>query len=91
MVWDQVLVTPEVLEWQYRGSGISDDPFVVEYIQNDQRNSMAWADWKKCSLTVLVAVVSHAISQAHLYIGDINVVQCALNNDYELTYNHTQR
>ncbi|KAH7022264.1 major facilitator superfamily domain-containing protein [Ilyonectria destructans] len=72
MVWDQALVTPEVLEWQYRGSGTSDDPFVVEYIENDQRNPMAWADWKKWSLTVLVAVATLAVSfSSSAYSGGI--------------------
>ena len=58
LVIDQTHVTPEVLNWPYRGSGTEDDPFVVEYIENDRRNPMLFPMWKKWMITILVAVVS---------------------------------
>ena len=58
LVFDQTHVTSEVLNWPYRGSGTEDDPFVVEYIENDRRNPMLFPMWKKWMITILVAVVS---------------------------------
>jgi hypothetical protein len=58
LVLDQTLVTPEVLNYPYRGSGTENDPYVVEYIPNDQRNPMLFSVWKKWMITVLVAFVS---------------------------------
>lgn len=58
LVFDQTHVTKEVLEWNYRGSGTENDPYVVEYIDNDRRNPMLWTDTKKWMITVLVAWVS---------------------------------
>jgi hypothetical protein len=58
LVYDQTHVTPEVLNWQYKGSGTEEDPYVVEYIENDRRNPMLFPDWKKWTITILVAIVS---------------------------------
>ena len=58
MVFDQTHVTPEVLNWIYKGRGTEEDPYVVEYIDNDRRNPMLFPQWKKWMITVLVAVVS---------------------------------
>lgn len=60
LVYDQTHVTPEVLNWPYKGSGTEIDPYVVEYIENDRRNPMLWPQWKKWSITILVAIVSQA-------------------------------
>lgn len=58
LVYDQTHVTPEVLNWQYKGLGTQEDPYVVEYIENDRRNPMHFPDWKKWTITILVAFVS---------------------------------
>ena len=58
LVFNQTHVTKEVLEWNYKGSGTEEDPYVVEYIANDRRNPMNWTDTKKWSITALVAIVS---------------------------------
>jgi hypothetical protein len=60
LVWDQTHVTPEVLNWPYKGAGTEEDPFVVEYIENDRRNPMLFPQWKKWMITILVAIVSSA-------------------------------
>ncbi len=57
LVFDQTHVTPEVLNWPYNGSGTQEDPFVVEYIENDRRNPMSFPRWKKWMITLLVAFV----------------------------------
>jgi hypothetical protein len=58
LVIDQTHVTPEVLNWLYKGRGTEDDPYVVEYIENDKRNPMLFPMWKKWTITMLVAIVS---------------------------------
>lgn len=58
LVIDQAHVTPEVLDWQYKGSGTEEDPYLVVYIENDRRNPMLWSAGKKWVITMLVAVVS---------------------------------
>jgi hypothetical protein len=58
LVWDQTHVTPEVIHWPYKGSGTEEDPYVVEYIENDRRNPMLFPNWKKWLITLLVAFVS---------------------------------
>ena len=62
LVFDQTHVTPEVLNWPYKGSGTEKDPFVVEYIENDRRNPMCFPLWKKWMITLLVAFVSYELS-----------------------------
>lgn len=58
LVFDQTHVTPEVVNWPYKGKGTEEDPYVVEYIENDRRNPMLWSQWKKWTITILVAFVS---------------------------------
>ena len=59
LVFDQTHVTPEVLNYPYKGSGTEEDPYVVEYIPNDRRNPMLFPTWKKWTITLLVAFVNH--------------------------------
>jgi hypothetical protein len=58
LVFDQTHVTPEVINWPYKGSGTKADPFVVVYIDGDRRNPMLFPKWKKWVITLLVAFVS---------------------------------
>ena len=58
LVIDQTHVTPEVINWPYKGSGTEADPYVLVYIENDRRNPMLFPLWKKWMITLLVAFVS---------------------------------
>jgi len=58
LVIDQTHVTPEVLNYLYKGSGTEEDPYVVEYIPNDRRDPMLFPRWRKWAITLLVAFVS---------------------------------
>jgi len=62
LVFDQAHVTSEVLEWKYKGSGTEEDPYVVEYIENDPRNPMLFSQTKKWLITMLVAVATLAVA-----------------------------
>jgi hypothetical protein len=43
------LITPEVLKWNYDGSGTEDDPYVVNWIDNDPRNPMLFSKYVECA------------------------------------------
>lgn len=62
IVSEQGLVTPEITKWQYEGSGTEEDPYVVNWIDNDPRNPMLFSEWKKWSLTMLVAIATLAVA-----------------------------
>lgn len=55
-------ITSEVREWEYDGSGTAEDPYVVEWIENDPRNPMLYAESKKWGLTFVVALVTLAVA-----------------------------
>ncbi|KAH8727552.1 major facilitator superfamily domain-containing protein [Phaeosphaeriaceae sp. PMI808] len=55
MITDQGAVTKEIENWDYEGEGTDDDPFVVEWIENDPRNPMTWAKTKKWIIALTVA------------------------------------
>lgn len=61
-VRDQGLVTPEVLKWNYEGSGTEEDPYVVVWIDNDPRNPMRWSALKRWLITALVAIATLAVA-----------------------------
>ncbi|KAI1809971.1 major facilitator superfamily transporter [Poronia punctata] len=73
--FDHACITPAVLAWPYKGSGTSDDPFVVDFLPDDERNPFLFPKWFKWSITVFkaiavlaVAFVSTAYTSA---VGDI--------------------
>lgn len=47
LILEQGVVTDEIANWKYDGSGTEDDPYVVEWIENDPRNPMRWSKTKK--------------------------------------------
>lgn len=57
IVFDQTLITPEVLEYSYTGSGTSSDPYLVEYLPNDDRNPLLFREWVKWAITSIIAMV----------------------------------
>lgn len=61
-VWDQGVVTPEIINWQYDGSGTEDDPYVVNWIDDDPRNPMRYSQGKKWFLVFLVAFATLAVA-----------------------------
>ncbi|RAH57334.1 MFS multidrug transporter [Aspergillus piperis CBS 112811] len=55
LVWDQSLVTADVRDYPYPGSGTEDDPYCVSWIPNDPRDPMNFTNSKKWLITGLVA------------------------------------
>ncbi|KAL1625282.1 hypothetical protein SLS54_003370 [Diplodia seriata] len=62
LVVDQALVTPEVLNWKYEGSGTVEDPYVVKWIEDDPRNPMAWSKTYRYCLSVTMALATLAVA-----------------------------
>jgi hypothetical protein len=55
MILDQGVVTKEIADWQYDGAGTEEDPYAVEWINNDPRNPMEWPKAKKWVMALAVA------------------------------------
>ena len=55
MILDQGVVTKEIADWEYEGEGTEDDPYAVEWIENDPRNPITWTKTKKWVLAIAVA------------------------------------
>jgi multidrug resistance protein len=55
MITDQGVVTKEIINYDYEGAGTEEDPYVVEWIDNDPRNPMTWPKTKKWIMAIAVA------------------------------------
>jgi len=62
LIIDQSLLTPEVENWHYKGSGTEEDPYAVSWIDNDPRNPMAFEGWYKWMITLTMAFSTLAVS-----------------------------
>lgn len=75
LVASQSLITTQVLNHQYRGSGTTQDPYVVEFVAHDPRNPMEWSLCKKWFVTMVVAISTLAVSfVASAFSGGIKQV-----------------
>lgn len=62
MVYDQGVVTPEIINHHYPGSGTEEDPYIINWLENDPRNPMAFEQSTKWLLTALVAIATLAVA-----------------------------
>lgn len=75
VVFSHALLTPEVVNYNYNGSGTEDDPFVVEFIPNDPRDPMGFSIVTKWAITLLVAFATLAVAfVSSAYTGGLNQV-----------------
>ncbi|TEY62317.1 hypothetical protein BOTCAL_0164g00160 [Botryotinia calthae] len=75
LVFDQIHVTPEVLNYSYKGSGTEQDPFVVEYIPGDRRNPLNFTMLTKWTITILLAFATLAVSfVSSAYTGGVEEI-----------------
>lgn len=77
LVFDQIHVTPEVLNYPYKGSGTEQDPFVVEFIPGDRRNPMNFPMLKKWTITILLAFVSSPPFSVKVSVIILRSLSCA--------------
>ncbi|KAJ6191680.1 hypothetical protein N7519_001701 [Penicillium mononematosum] len=62
LIFDQKVVTEEVMQFPYKGSGTEDHPYAVIWIPADPRNPMNFPPTRKWSITLLVSFVTLAVS-----------------------------
>ncbi|KAB8071494.1 major facilitator superfamily domain-containing protein [Aspergillus leporis] len=72
---DQGIVTPEIIEYPYKGSGTDNDPYIVEWIPNDPRNPMLFNKTLKWAYTITVAFATFGVSlSSSAYAGGIQEI-----------------
>jgi MFS family permease len=62
LIVSRSLVTDEVLNHQYNGSGTAEDPYRVEWLENDHRNPLLFPSWIKWLITFLMSVATLSTS-----------------------------
>ncbi|KAK7528133.1 major facilitator superfamily domain-containing protein [Phyllosticta citriasiana] len=61
-VFDQGVVTDDIVNASYSGSGTDEDPFIVTWIQNDPRNPMQWSQTLRWLVCISVAISTLAVA-----------------------------
>ena len=56
------LLTKEVVEYHYRGSGTEEEPYIVDFIPNDPRNPKTWPSFRRWGIAVMVSVATLAVT-----------------------------
>lgn len=79
LVFDQRVVTQEIIDYPYPGAGTEENPYAVTWIPNDPRNPMLFSPVKKWSITMLVAFATLAVALvSSAYTGGIAEIQADL-------------
>ncbi|KAF2086226.1 MFS general substrate transporter [Saccharata proteae CBS 121410] len=74
-VWDQAGITDDVLNAHYDGSGTEEDPYIVQWIDDDPRNPMNYPQVAKWGLTATVAVATLAVAfVSSAYSGGVDQI-----------------
>lgn len=85
IVSSHALLSPPVLNHHYRGSGTDEDPYRVEFIQNDHRDPMNFPQWKKWAITLLVAFATLAVAfVSSAYTGGVEQIITDLHTSEEV-------
>lgn len=85
MVFDQGVVTQQIINHPYPGSGTDEDPFVVTWIPDDPRNPMNFSEAKKWTYTMVVAIATLAVSLvSSAYTGGIREIMMEFGIGQEL-------
>lgn len=62
MLVDQGITTPEIEQHVYPGSGTEDDPYRIDWLDNDPRNPMDFPTWYKWMIALSMAASVLAVS-----------------------------
>jgi hypothetical protein len=62
MLIDQSITTPEIEKHVYPGSGTEEDPFIIEWLEDDPRNPMEFPNWYKWTITLSMAAAVLGVS-----------------------------
>jgi multidrug resistance protein len=72
-VYDQVPLTQEIIDWPYEGDGTPDDPYIVDWIENDPVNPQNLHYSTKWLLMVVLGISMLAVSfTSSSYVGGMN-------------------
>ena len=73
LMTDHEVITRDILEFEYPGSGTESDPFVVSWLKDDPRNPMQFNMAKKVAITVVTAFATLIVSlTSSAYTGSIS-------------------
>jgi hypothetical protein len=76
LVVDQGVLTQQIIDYPYKGSGTEEDPYEVVWMENDPRNPMTWTQLRKWSLTMTVAVSTLAVALvSSAYTGGVREIE----------------
>ena len=85
IVSSHALITNEVFNHRYNGSGTDEDPYRVEFIPNDPRDPMGFSMWKKWAITLLVAFATLAVAfVSSAYTGGVEQIIISLHTSDEI-------
>lgn len=85
LVFDQGVVTQEIIDYPYPGSGTEDDPYAVTWIPDDPRNPMNFSEFKKWFFTMLVAIATLAVALvSSAYTGGVEEIMAQFSIGEEL-------
>ncbi|THC97278.1 hypothetical protein EYZ11_003226 [Aspergillus tanneri] len=75
LIIDQGILTPEILDYPYLGSGTEDDPYIVTWIPDDPRNPMNTPTKTKWFYTISMAWATLAVSmESSAFTGGIEQI-----------------
>ncbi|KAL5334664.1 major facilitator superfamily domain-containing protein [Aspergillus crustosus] len=76
MIFDQGVVTQEVIDHKYAGSGTEEDPYAVVWIPNDPRNPMEFSETLKWFITAVAAIATLAVAMvSSAYTGGVAEIE----------------
>lgn len=76
LVFDQGVVTQEIVDYDYLGSGTEDDPYAVTWLPDDPRNPMNFSSAMKWSFTMVMAIATLAVALvSSAYTGGVEEIE----------------
>lgn len=86
IVFNPLEITVDVLNYNYRGTGLGTDPYIVEFIPGDWRNPVSFALWKKWLITITLAFGTLAVTfTSSSYSGGITEILTEFDINVELS------
>ncbi|EXJ82081.1 hypothetical protein A1O1_08150 [Capronia coronata CBS 617.96] len=85
LVIDQARLTPEVINYPYRGAGTHEDPYIVTYIPNDPGNPFTWTSTMRWVISWIVSaeILASAFASS-AFSGTIREIEISFGASEEL-------
>lgn len=75
LLLNQGVVTEDMLNYDYTGSGTKEDPYAVTWITNDPRNPMLWSTSRRWTYMMIMAIATMAVAlTSSAYTGGIREI-----------------